>query len=213
MAKVPYSLQQKIFLTLNIRRLSDPKFILLGAADPKDPLGDDLVESLPELHVEDAVDDGVKSAVAVSQPGQDLEHRGADTVLAQAGDDIDHEEGGPAQQEHPHDYPNGDGSLVLLQQRRVWDLGLLGLGSLGLDLGPFVVLSGLGRGIGLGQGIGLHPESDEGLAVLLYGLHVVPGEAVDVEVDQEHDQAGEEEADDGGEDGVARTEKKYFSST
>ena len=48
--------------------------------------------------------------------------------------------------------------------------------------------------------------------MLFNALHVVAGEGVDVEVDQEHDQARKEEADDGGDDGIGGTEKKPDSS-
>ena len=48
-----------------------------------------------------------------------LEHGGRDALLAESGDDVDDEEGGPAEQEDAHDDADGDRRLVLLQQGRV----------------------------------------------------------------------------------------------
>ena len=48
-----------------------------------------------------------------------LEERGRDAVLAEPRDDVDDEEGRPAEEEDAHDDPDGDGRLVLQVQRRL----------------------------------------------------------------------------------------------
>ena len=48
-----------------------------------------------------------------------LEERGRDAVLAEPRDDVDNEEGRPAEEEDAHDDPDGDGRLVLQVQRRL----------------------------------------------------------------------------------------------
>lgn len=102
----------------------DITVVLVGQATGKQALGaflgvlgEDALEGLPELCVEDAVYDGVEGRVGVAQPGEDLEGRGGYAILADAEDDVDDKEGGPAEQEDPHDDADGDGRLVLLQQR------------------------------------------------------------------------------------------------
>lgn len=79
-----------------------------GAPGRQDPL-----ERLAELGVEDRVDDRIEGRVGVAQPGQHLERLRPDAGLAERGDDIYTEERHPADQEHAHDDPDGDGRLVV----------------------------------------------------------------------------------------------------
>lgn len=73
----------------------------------------DPAESLPELRVEDAVDDGVEGRVAVAQPRQELEHHVRDARLADGRHDVDAEEGDPAHEESAHDEAEGYGRFVV----------------------------------------------------------------------------------------------------
>lgn len=59
-----------------------------------------LLEELPELCVEDRVDNGVEGAVDVAQPGDDAHQPWGDvTGGTQGPHGVDHEERGPAEQE------------------------------------------------------------------------------------------------------------------
>src|SRR6218665_454513 len=75
---------------------------------------EDTLERLAELSVEDAVDDGVHRAVDVAEPREDGEDERRDTVAAEGAEDVDGEEGDPADEEYSHDDPQGDGRLLVV---------------------------------------------------------------------------------------------------
>lgn len=68
----------------------------LLAAAPRTPRRQDTLERLAELGVEDRVDDRVERGVGVPEPGQHLERLRSDAGLAERRDDVDAEEGHPA---------------------------------------------------------------------------------------------------------------------
>ena len=55
----------------------------------------DSAERVPEVRVEDGVDDRVEGRVGVAEPGQDLEGERRDALLADAVDHVHDEEGSP----------------------------------------------------------------------------------------------------------------------
>lgn len=73
--------------------------VLEGAAaqQPRPlPLQENSLESLAELRVEDAVDDGIERRVRVAEPREDLEGGLADARFTEGRNDVDTEKGHPA---------------------------------------------------------------------------------------------------------------------
>jgi len=85
---------------------------ILGTA-PGIPHGQDALEGVAELLVEDRVDDRIEGRVRVAQPGEDLEGLATDAGLAEGGRDVHAEEGHPADEEHAHDHAHRHGGLVV----------------------------------------------------------------------------------------------------
>lgn len=85
---------------------------VLGAA-PGIAHGQDALEGVAELLVEDRVDDRIEGRVRVAQPGEDLEGLAPDAGLAEGGRDVHAEEGHPADEEHAHDDAHRHGGLVV----------------------------------------------------------------------------------------------------
>lgn len=79
-----------------------------GVVSSEDPL-----ERLPELRVEDGVDDWVEGGVRVAQPGEDLEGDVRDASLAESGDYVYAEEGYPADEEYAHNYTLKEKTILL----------------------------------------------------------------------------------------------------
>lgn len=73
----------------------------------------DAFKRLPELRVEDGVDDRVEGRVAVAEPREYLEGDVRDAGLAEGRHDVDAEERHPAHEEHAHDDTHGDSGLVV----------------------------------------------------------------------------------------------------
>ena len=61
----------------------------------------DPAKRVPEVRVEDGVDDRVEGGVGVAEPGQDLEGEGRDAFLANAVDHVHDEEGSPEREVSP----------------------------------------------------------------------------------------------------------------
>lgn len=85
---------------------------ILGTT-PRIAHGQDALEGVAKLLVEDRIDDRIEGRVRVAQPGEDLEGLSADAGLAEGGRDVDAEEGHPANEKDAHDYAHRDGRLVV----------------------------------------------------------------------------------------------------
>lgn len=135
---------------------------------------EDTLERLAELLVEDAVDDRVHRTVDVSEPGEDGEDYGRNARLAESSDNVGREEGSPTDEKCAHDDAKRDGGLVLGHAR------------LHIGGGPYVAVSDL----------------REEFLVASDPLHVDLGVVVELDVDQNHDDAWQVETHDRRQDSV-----------